>query len=75
MKFENIQEHFGGGRILHFFRNTIAHKNSLQVSNRFNDIYFSIIFQFIFIFLITITGFKNIQEHPVQIQEHPMVLE
>ena len=35
------------GRILHLFKNIIAHKNSLQVFNRFN-IYFSIVFQFIF---------------------------
>ena len=73
MKFKNIQEHFGR-RILYFLKNIIAHKNSLQVFNRFNDIYFSIIFQFLFNFCNNnITGFKNvknIQEHSVQIQEH-----
>ena len=71
-----IQEHsrtFKGGRILYFLKNIIAHKNSLQVFNRFNNIYFSIIFQFNLIFLIT-TGFRNIQEHSVQIQEHSRVL-
>ena len=67
----------GGRRILYFFKKIIAHKNSLQVFNRFNDIDFSIIFQSFFMFLITITGlknFKNIQEHSVQIQEHSRVL-
>ena len=70
IKSQNIQEHFGGGgRILYFFKNIIAHKNSLQIFTRFNDIYFSIIFQLFFLFLITITGykhFKNIQEHSVK---------
>ena len=47
MKFKNIQEHFGGGgRILYFFKNIIAHKNSLQGFNRINDISFSIIILF-----------------------------
>ena len=30
---------------MYFFKNIIAHKNSLQVFNRYNGIYFSIILQ------------------------------
>ena len=53
----------------------MAHKNSFQLLNRLNDIYF---FNYFSIFLITITGFKifkNIEEHSVQIQEHSRILE
>ena len=46
--------------ILHFFKNIIAHKNSFQVFNRFN-IYFSTIFIFFYIFLITIKGLQNVK--------------
>ena len=33
MTFKNV---FGGGKMLHFFKNVIVHKNSFQVFNRFN---------------------------------------
>ena len=79
-KFKKIQEHFGG-MILHFFKNIIAHKNIFQVYNRFNNIFLNILnisIEQIFIikfFFITMTGFKDIQERSVQIQEHSRVLE
>ena len=49
---------FWGGRILHFFKNVIETKKSFRVFNRFNDIYFSIIFHLFFIFLLTNNDFR-----------------
>ena len=65
MKFKNIQEHFfwGEGRILYFFKNIIAHKNSLQDFNCFN-IYFSVLF----VFNNNKRTFKNIQYKFTNIQ-------